>query len=52
MSLALRNLYEIKRNCAMWQVRLKQSGKVVYQSCIRANCVDWLDKNFPENESE
>ncbi len=44
------NLYEIKRSCAMWQVVLRDSKKVVFQSCVKANCVDWLNENFGVND--
>lgn len=47
-----RHLYIIRRNCALWQVVLKSSGKVVFSSLSKANCVDWLEANYPENESE
>ena len=47
-----RHLYTIRRNCALWQVVSKQSGKVIFSSLSKANCVDWLEVNYSDNESE
>jgi len=47
-----RNLYVIRRNCALWQVVSKSTGKVIFSSLSKANCKDWLEANYSENESE
>ena len=48
----MRDLYTIKKQCALWRVMLKTSGKVVYSSCIKANCKDWLEINYSSDESD
>lgn len=46
-----RNFYVIRKNCALWQVVLKSSGKVQFSSLSKARCNDWLESNFPTTES-
>lgn len=46
-----RHLYQIRRNCALWQIVSKQSGKVIFSSLSKANCKDWLEANYSDNES-
>lgn len=45
-----RNLYTIRKNCALWQIVLRSSGKVQFSSLSKARCNDWLNANFPESE--
>lgn len=45
-----RHLYAIRRNCALWQVVSKQSGKIIFSSLSRANCKDWLEANYSDDE--
>ena len=47
-----RNLYTILRNCALWQVVSKATGKVIFSSLSKANCKDWLEANYSDDESE
>lgn len=47
-----RNMYIIRKNAALWQVVLKTSGKVQFSSLNKARCKDWLNAQFPEDESE
>lgn len=41
-----RHLYTIRRNCALWQVVSKATGKVIFSSLSKANCIDWLESNY------
>ena len=45
-----RNLYVLRKNCALWQVVLRSSGKVQFSSLSKARCNDWLDAQFTNNE--
>jgi len=47
-----RNLYILRKNAALWQVVLKCSGKVQFSSLSKARCLDWLNAQFPDNESK
>lgn len=47
-----RHLYQIRRNCALWQVVSKATGKVIFSSLSKANCVEWLKVNYSNDESE
>jgi len=47
-----RNLYVLRKNAALWQIVLKCSGKVQFSSLSKARCLDWLNAQFPESESE
>jgi hypothetical protein len=42
-------LFRIQRNCALWTVVLQSSGKVVYTSLSRKNCLDFIAENEPIN---
>lgn len=44
------NMYTIRRNCALWQVVSKGTGKVIFSSLSRANCKDWLEVNYSDDE--
>jgi len=46
------HLYVIRRNCALWQVVSKATGKVIFSSLSKANCKDWLEANYSNDESE
>ena len=46
-----RHLYTIRRNAALWQVVSKATGKVIFSSLSKANCKDWLEANYSDNES-
>jgi len=46
------NMYTIRRNCALWQVVSKATGKVIFSSLSKANCRDWLEANYSDDESE
>ena len=46
MSLALSNMYVIRKNCALWQIVLKSSGVVQFSSLSKTRCHDWLASNF------
>ena len=45
------DLFILRKNCALWQVISKASGKVVFSSLSKANCNDWLDAN-DQSENE
>ncbi len=45
------NMYTIRRNCALWQVVSKTTGKVIFSSLSKANCKNWLEANYSDNES-
>lgn len=47
-----RNLYIIRKNAALWQIVLRSSGKVQFSSLSKARCNDWLNAQFPDDESE
>ena len=47
-----RNMYILRKNAALWQVVLKCSGKVQFSSLSKTRCNDWLESNFPDNESK
>ena len=47
-----RHLYTIRRNCALWQVVSKATGNVIFSSLSKANCKDWLDVNYSNDESK
>lgn len=46
------HLYAIRRNCALWQVVSKATGKIIFSSLSKTNCVEWLEVNYSANESE
>lgn len=47
-----RNLYVLRKNAALWQIVLKCSGKVQFSSLSKARCNDWINAQFPDNESK
>ena len=47
-----RNLYALRKSAALWQIVLKCSGKVQFSSLSKARCNDWLNAQFPDDESE
>lgn len=47
-----RNLYVIRRNCALWQVVSKATGMVIFSSLSKANCNDWLEANYSNDEDK
>lgn len=46
------HLYQIRRDCALWRVVSKATGKVIFSSLSKANCKDWLEANYPDNEKD
>lgn len=47
-----RHNYTICKNAALWQVYHRAGGKALFSSLSRARCNDWLDAQFPDDESE
>jgi hypothetical protein len=44
----MRNLFKITKVAALYKIVCISSGKIMFSSMKRANCVDWLETNFPE----
>jgi hypothetical protein len=45
-------LYSLKRNCAMWQCILADSGLVQFQSLSRKRCLEWIEANTINNQNQ
>lgn len=47
-----RHNYTIRKNAALWQVFHRSGGKALFSSLSKARCNDWLNAQFPNDESE